>query len=300
MPEWAAPPSGLGIGSSSTNKSTVQLRSHSAARLLWEDGINVFPLIPHTKRPAIPWEAFQERRVSEAEFERWFPQVRDTNYAVICGPVSKGLIIQDFERFEDFVTFYPSWQNLVNETLVVRTPHGGAHIYWRSPEGEGRRTRIFGQEHPVDFLGRGGYALGPGCEINHSLCDKTKCHLAGITRYEVIGEAWTIADAGPGLLEATLRRGEALGWRAMKKGPLIKEIVKGGIEAGQRNETAFKYARYLLFTVRLPVETAGFELHRWNSGNKPPLDERELRTIFESAKHYPRKVKEVLKADAQW
>lgn len=287
-----------GIGSRPTNKSTLPPRS--AARLLYESGVNVFPLIPHTKRPAISWEAFQSRRVSEAEFDAWFPSGSSPNYAVICGPISGGLVIQDFETMEDFITFYPGWADLGRETLIVKTPHGGAHVYWHSPEGEGRRTRIFGQEHPVDFLGRGGYALGPGCEINHAFCDQTKCHLSGITRYEVIGDVWTIADAGPGLLEATLRRGEALGWRAMKKGPLIKEIVKGGIEAGQRNETAFKYARYLLFTVRLPVETAGFELHRWNSGNKPPLDERELRTIFESAKHYPRKVKEVLKADAQW
>ena len=267
----------------------IQLQSHSAARLLYQSGLNVFPLIPHTKRPAIPWEALQERRVSEAEFESWFSEGENTNYAVICGPISGGLVIQDFETMEDFVAFYPRWADLGKRTLIVKTPHGGAHVYWRSIEVDGRQVRIFGEEHPIDFLGRGGYALGPGSEINHELCDKTKCHLAGITKYEVIGEVWAVAGDGPGLLEATLRRGAALGWKAIKKGPSIKEIIKGGIEAGQRNATAFKYARYLLFTVRLPMETAWFELVRWNSSNRPPLDERELRTIFDSAQHYPRK-----------
>jgi hypothetical protein len=275
-----------GPGTSSIDKRAVVLQANSAARLLYGSGVNVFPLIPHTKRPAITWEAFQERRVSEAEFDAWFPPGSSPNYAVICGQISGGLAIQDFETMADFLAFYPSWQNLGKETLLVKTPHGGVHVYWRSPEAAGRHTRIFGEDHPVDFLGRGGYALGPGSEINHALCDRTKCHLTGITRYEVIGEVWTIADAGAGLFEATLRRGQALGWKALKRGPSIKEIIKGGIEAGQRNETAFNYSRYLLFTVRLPLETTWFELRRWNASNKPPLDERELRTIFESAQHY--------------
>ncbi|MDG7044327.1 MAG: bifunctional DNA primase/polymerase [Nitrososphaerota archaeon] len=272
-----------------TYKSGILLQPNSAARLLYESGVNVFPLIPHTKRPAITWEPFQNRKITEAEFEKFFPSGSNTNYAVICGQISGGLVIQDFETMEDFVAFYPSWQNLGKETLLVKTPHGGVHVYWRSLEGEGRHTRIFGQDHPMDFLGAGGYALGPGAEIDHSLCDRTKCHLTGITRYEVIGEVWTIADAGAGLFEATLSRGRALGWKAIKRGPSMKEIIKGGIAAGQRNETGFKYTRYLLFTVRLPLETAWFELRRWNASNKPPLDERELRTIFESAQHYTRK-----------
>lgn len=55
-----------GSNTNSIDKRSVVLQPNSAARLLYENGVNVFPLIPHTKRPAIR-EKLQRTKETENE-----------------------------------------------------------------------------------------------------------------------------------------------------------------------------------------------------------------------------------------
>ena len=71
----------------------------------------------------------------------------------------------------------------------------------------------------------------------------------------------------------------------------FEEIAKGGLGSGERNNNAFKYAINLLENVEMDSTTAWTEVLRWNETNSPPMDERELKTTFESAlKKYHGKV----------
>ncbi len=178
-----------------------------------------FPLQHGTKRPAVKWETYMIRRPTDEEINDWMARGY-TDYAIVCGAVSNDLVILDFEDINDFYRFFSGWKNLLKSAMVVKTPHGGIHVYLHGP-GIKRVIRVFGDEHPVDLLGEGGYAVAFGSEVNHDLCDKTKCNRTGVQAYELFPESEQIArealeGAPPALTEATIeslrKRAKALGW----------------------------------------------------------------------------------------
>ena len=65
----------------------------------------------------------------------------------------------------------------------------------------------------------------------------------------------------------------------------VDEIIQG-VEQGDRNSAAFKYARYLLAQVKLEPDIVLFEMKRWNQQNTPPLIDAELETVWRSALRY--------------
>jgi len=243
-----------------------------------------FSFIPvsNDKKPLARWEEFQRRRPTPEEVKTWFGDGGRRNIAVICGAVSGGLVILDFEREADFHAFFKD--EILNKTLVVRTPHGGIHV-WLREAGEVPRRRIrISEDPPLDLLGEGGYAVAPPSVIDHGRCDRRKCNREGEGVYEVISgclEPMTVK----GVYQAVLGRARSLGWK-LKEKPKIDEILQG-VPEGMRNVSAFQYARYLLFKARLDPQTTWFELQRWNNLNNPPLPEEELRTVWKSAQRYP-------------
>jgi hypothetical protein len=58
---------------------------------------------------------------------------------------------------------------------------------------------------------------------------------------------------------------------------------------GARNQAAFRLAAALVNDFGLREAVAGDCLNEWNAGNKPPLDEKELAGVLESAKKYAKK-----------
>jgi hypothetical protein len=61
-----------------------------------------------------------------------------------------------------------------------------------------------------------------------------------------------------------------------------------GVAKGGRNHRAFQNAAYLLKNLGLAQEQAWLILRHWNSKNKPPLPERELRQVVRNAGTYGR------------
>jgi hypothetical protein len=106
--------------------------------------------------------------------------------------------VQDFERLRDYRTFYGSHPVLEKQTLVVRTPHGGVHVYFRTAMEVRRCIRIC-KDPPVDLLGEGGYAVAPP-----SLVDGRN--------YEFLGKPSDIFVVSEDPLTLLLDRARALGW----------------------------------------------------------------------------------------
>jgi hypothetical protein len=105
------------------------------------------------------WKMFQGRLATWDELRKWFAN-GSANVAVVCGSISLGLFVQDFERRKDAEEFYPNFEELCKSTLVAETPHGGIHVYAQTSVGVRRSIRIC-EEHPFDILGEGGYAVAP-------------------------------------------------------------------------------------------------------------------------------------------
>src|ERR1700680_315372 len=89
-------------------------------------GLNLIPLIPKTKVPAVEWKQYQTKK-----FEGLI--VRD--YGVVCGKISGNLFVVDLDTPE----LYPSFEKFSKETLVVKTAKG-YHIYFIAKDGKLPKT----------------------------------------------------------------------------------------------------------------------------------------------------------------
>ena len=223
---------------------------------LREQGFNLFPLPPSSKTPNIAWKKYQTEK-----YDSIIPM--SSNYAVVCG--YNNLVVLDCdnaELFEDFKDF-------ADKTYVVKTGKG-YHFYFKHNNSKLPNTihdlkNNKGQK--IDVQSLGAFVVGPG-----SIHPDTK------KEYEVISYK-PVLDIDFHLVTKKI---EQLGFNFNSSKKPIKEIVQG-VNKGNRNDSAFKYACLLLDTKRLDENTASYELNQWNQTNKPPLSESELKTVFESA-----------------
>ena len=267
--------------SSKMEESLMQKLDYALSYL--DKGISVIPLVSGGKKPLIPWEEYKTRLPTKGEVMAWFQDGR-ANIGAVCGTVSGGLVALDFESEESFTKFF-SREKILSATLVVRTAHGGVHVWLRETGEVPRRSIRISKNPPLDLLGEGGYGVLPPSAIDHSKCDKSKCKSEGIGNYEIISSTTEIMPT-KGIYEFVLRRCKELGWDLSAPKPKIDEILPG-VPMGMRNVAAFEYARYLLFKIKLDPVTTLAELKRWNALNNPPLSEAELETVWKSAQRYP-------------
>lgn len=82
-----------------------------SAYLYHELGFSTLPLLVGDKKPGIPsWKIYQDRRPSHSELEQWFGGDR-RNIGIICGSVSQGLMVRDF----DTENSYESWRESTHQ-----------------------------------------------------------------------------------------------------------------------------------------------------------------------------------------
>jgi len=129
------------------------------------DKWNVIPIKKNTKKPAIVWGEYQEKKFPRHELFNY----EICNYGVICGETSNNLVILDFD-FEKEVRFDNILANLKRlfpveyQTYMVITPHG-LHIYYyingECPKRSPQKPCVLEEVKFLDILGEGGYALIP-------------------------------------------------------------------------------------------------------------------------------------------
>jgi hypothetical protein len=258
----------------------IQLSAKAALSYYKNRGLEPIPLERSTKKPLFRWK--DKAAVANATFGE------DDNIALIC---EGGLVVQDFESQVDFRAFYTRHEKLVNETLVVSTPHGGVHVYWMDREPARRVVRIFGDEHPVDFCGKGGYVVAPPSVIDHAHCGRSKCPRTGVDAYRVISSSWQIKTAR-NVFASTVARGKALGWKpkvserevaawssrgiSLPNGieksifgkvtedpPCVKNLMEG-VSEGRRDWAAFLLGNYLASWRGIDTTTVVEMLVEWN------------------------------------
>jgi len=131
-----------------------------------EYGLSVIPLAFKDKRPIVEWKEYQERLPSDEELTKWF-KGKKRNIAIICGRVSGGLVVVDFDSKEKFTDFIMKLKNAsiglkhaIENTWIVKTGKG-YHVYLRlENEDLVPRTKPRLAEG-LDVKAEGGYVVAP-------------------------------------------------------------------------------------------------------------------------------------------
>ena len=228
---------------------------------LLSQGMNLIPLLPKSKRPAIPWKAYQSKRYDGA-----IPESQ--NFGVVCGRISGNLFVLYIDIAD------PSLpdrilKSAIKRTLVVRTGSGGYHIYVRCKKLP-RSETLKGEHGRVEIKSEGMYVVGP-----------TSVHPDTGKEYEIISDVTCIAEVD--FEEDILKNLEGLGFGRDKSGAGGRAVTKGNIKRGERHASAVKYANHLLFKANLDDQTVRFEMRRLNDALEEPLPAGELDRLVEDS-----------------
>lgn len=120
-------------------------------------GFSVFPLLSGDKVPrkGLRWK--DEATTDPVKIRAWFAAQPDANYAVAAGD---GVMVVDLDPragADSALRALPF--ALPSDTLTVRTPGGGRHVYLSGPD----VANSVGRLGPgIDIRSAGGYVVGPG------------------------------------------------------------------------------------------------------------------------------------------
>lgn len=149
-----------------------------ATRRYLDAGISLVPCGPN-KRPVIDWKEYQSRLPTRTELDGWLARGIES-FAAICGAVSGGLEIIDFDDNAQATPqpytvddFYLPWREAVGELAdrlgLVRQRTGGGGIqlayYVGQPGGNQKlawipdETEKSGRSIAIETRGEGGYAI---------------------------------------------------------------------------------------------------------------------------------------------
>lgn len=116
-----------------------------AAFLYVDSSLSVIPIRPDgSKAPALStWGIYRRRRPTETELSEWFDNDLGYGIAIVGGAISGSLEIFDCDAPE----LFPPWcalvesicQGLLARLIVIQTPSGGYHVYYRCSEIEGNQ-----------------------------------------------------------------------------------------------------------------------------------------------------------------
>lgn len=221
---------------------------YEAGKNYIKEGLSIIP-VGKDKRPLIKWLEFQERKATEDELKTWLQTFADMQLGCVTGKISN-LIIVDIDKPDLDLSWLPT-------TAIVKTGSGGMHYYYSFVEGFTNRARI---KEFIDIRANGGYVVLP-----------PSSNLKG--KYE-----W-VKKVKPVSFPINLFQQE--------QEIVTKEQVKTeytGFGEGQRNQEMVKYVGHVIAKIHPSEwESIAFPvIQEANTANRPPLNDFELRTIFDS------------------
>lgn len=244
-----------------------------------ENGLSVIPINPNPedtqfKKPFVSWKQFQSRIATKEEITQWWTKWENANIGIITGKVSKIAVVDiDGERDEttgEIIKIAPHED--IPETLKAESGSGGIHFYYRYDKNEGEVRNGNPREH-IDLRGEGGYIIAPP-----SFNPKTK------SNYQWISGSFDRSALAKFPYEIFPPKE-----KQKKTVPKmdVKEFKEKNNNIGSRNTKATQYAGKLLQGIKTELwETTGWrDFHEWNqTNNTPPLEEEELKSVWESIK----------------
>jgi len=226
-----------------------------------QKGWSVIP-VGFDKRPLIDWKKYQIEKPKDEELFEWFASrfLDKANIGVVTGKIS-GIAVVDVDPRHDGSN--EKFKDL--GTLAVKTGGGGWHYYFQYEEGLQNQAGI---QPGIDIRAEGGYVVAP-----------LSLHQSG-NRYEWIGDLENTPILPlPEFIKDWIKIGKNKGFVSNWSAEVLD-----GVEEGTRNGAAASLAGKLIAELKRDEwETVAWKLLlSWNLTNKPPLEESELRGVFES------------------
>lgn len=233
-------------------------------------GLYLIPIVAGGKTPAGPWAG------DDWPYERLMDYLAahpDANIAVRTGSWSERLVVVDVDAHDidgrKTMRTYEDENGDLPKTLSVRTPTGGAHLYYRIPEGKPVPGNSVGGLPGVDVRGEGGYAVAPPSSIS------------GIGSYRFL------RGRGPGevdIAEADEDVMRLLGKLSHPKSQSHNQEDSFRVaKEGERNQRLYAYACHVRArggnSDDVAVHAAMFNAVLCS----PPLDSREVTSVIRSA-----------------
>lgn len=241
-----------------------------AAHKYCDSGFSIFP-IGGNKKPLMSWKKYQSVRATHEEIDTWFTQYPDMSIGIATGAIS-GFVAIDVEKKGD-MSLYPT-------TVTVETGSGGYHLYYKCPGEDVRNSTKFTFE--TDIRGDGGYVVAPPSFMD-GFVDHPDADKRHFQPYKWVKSPWDteMAEYPADLIESL---------RAQKKQKEPRQTATASLErvpVGQRNDAATRFIGAVFNALPVKLwQTAGWgALKEWNATlTEAPLEERELRSVFESIK----------------
>jgi hypothetical protein len=123
-------------------------------------GISVIPCVG--KRPTVRWEVYQARRATMSEIYWWQDRGLLKNIGVVCGSVSRNLVVIDLDGLNAVSTYVDTFPQLA-ETFSVKTGSGaGMHFYYRLDElPQNMRAMNISGGGNIEIRASGCYVIAP-------------------------------------------------------------------------------------------------------------------------------------------
>lgn len=194
-----------------------------------EKGLGIIPvMVDGTKRPKSSWKRYMSEIIDQNEWERHSNS--GCGIGVVCGAISGGLVVFDFETekaWHDFLNKLEenALQHRIHKAPVAKTP-GGYHLYLLTPDsvkGPNVLARDNSDPHAksggliIEVRAEGAYVIAPG--------SPSGTHSKG--EYHWLSQGW-IAD---GVKPTPLAEGELAGLVAV-----ARSLDRSGITSQQHYE----------------------------------------------------------------
>lgn len=239
----------------------------------------LFPVIPMRidKTPAVKWSDKDNWAYSEEQYQGKYPQYAQAS-AIITGEAS-GVMVVDIDNkngengievFKELLsTLGEEAQGTIKNTLTVKTPNDGLHLYFKYKEG--LRT-VAGVLPGIDIRSTGGIIISPGSKI------KKKNGTTGeykVARGKIINEI-------PNELFTILKK------NLKEKGELSKLTTNHykKVDEGSRNQNLFSHLCKMIRTIKDEQELFSQAVMYNNTYFEKPLSEEELRNTVNSVISY--------------
>ncbi len=227
-----------------------------AYRLSETLGYSIIP-VGKNKRPLLKWEKYQKQKATAEEIESWWQKWPQANIGIVTGKIS-GITVVDVDTHKGAdATPFP-------KTFSVRTGNGGLQLYYKYQEGLTISANAYPQFPNVDIRSDGGFVVAAPSVTDY---EEKGIHKGGA--YSVIEPI----DLQPFPLNLFP----------------IKKVARSvssrvGVPVNHRNDSIAS----IIGTILRPMNENAFISDGWpaiqaiNKTYAPPLDEKELRTTFNS------------------
>lgn len=248
----------------------------NAALAYARKGIHVFPLQANSKEPlaGVSWKSLAT--TDERQIKKIWTKNPDYNIGVAAEP--SGLVIIDLDNKGEkkgsieFANLRAAANELAAETLIVRTPSGGEHVYYIGDTVQTNAGRV---GPGIDVRSQGGYVVGIGSEIDGVAYEPVSAPGTALAlvpdwlKPHLTPRRPKDPDAGKAIVELDQPRAIEAATKHLEREP-------GAMQGAGGDQHTFKVACQLLdFGLSMGVAHRLLSEH-WNDKCSPPWSEADL------------------------